>query len=50
MEELRRLEKNKEISQDENTRASQQLQRITDDSIEKANRIGQDKETEIMEV
>ena len=50
IEKLKQSEKNKEISQDENTRASQQLQRMTDDFIEKANRIGQDKETEIMEI
>ena len=50
IEKLRQAEKNREISQDQDTRASEQLQRLTDNSIERVNHIGQDKETEIMEV
>jgi len=50
IEKLRQAEKNREISQDQNTRASQQLQRLTDNFVERVNHIGQDKETEIMEV
>jgi len=50
MEELRRLEKDKEISQDENRRALDRLQKITDSFVEKAAEVGQSKETEIMEV
>lgn len=50
IEKLKRAEKDKEISQDQNTRASEQLQKVTDTCIEKVNHIGQDKETEIMEV
>jgi ribosome recycling factor len=50
IERLRQTEKNKEISQDQYTRASEQLQKLTDNSIDKVNDIGQAKETEIMEV
>ena len=50
IEKLRQSEKNKEISQDQYTRASEQLQKITDTFIDKVNGIGQAKETEIMEV
>lgn len=50
IEKLRQAEKNREISQDQNTRASEQLQKLTDNFVERVNHIGQDKETEIMEV
>jgi len=50
IEKLRQTEKNKEISQDKYTRASEQLQKITDSFIDKVNNIGQAKETEIIEV
>ncbi len=50
IEKLRQSEKNKEISQDQNTRASEQLQKLTDSFIDKVNDTGQAKETEIMEV
>ncbi|MBM4454445.1 MAG: ribosome recycling factor, partial [Chloroflexi bacterium] len=50
IEKLRQAEKNKEISQDQYTRASEQMQKITDNYIEKANKVGQDKEKEVMEV
>ena len=50
IERLRRAEKDKEISQDQYTRASEQTQKITDNFIEKVDRIGQDKEAEVMEV
>ena len=50
IDKLRQAEKNKEISKDQCTRGSDQLQKLTDSSIEKINRIGQDKEKEIMEV
>ena len=50
IERLRQMEKNKEISQDQYTRASEQLQKITDSFIDKVNNIGQAKETEIIEV
>jgi len=50
IERLRQAEKNKELSQDQYTRASEQLQKLTDNFIDKVNDIGQAKETEIMEV
>jgi ribosome recycling factor len=50
MEELKALEKNKTISQDENKRALEQLQKITDAAIQSIERIGQEKEAELREV
>jgi len=50
MEELRRLESDKEVSQDENRRALDRLQKLTDSFIVKANEAGQDKEAEIIEI
>jgi len=50
MEELKHLEKNKEISQDENKRALDQLQKLTDSFIAQTDQIGRDKETELAEV
>jgi len=49
IEELRQAEKNKEISQDQNTRASEQLQKLTDNFVEAVNKIGREKEREILE-
>jgi ribosome recycling factor len=50
IEKLRQAEKNKDISQDQYTRASDQMQKITDNYVEKANKVGQDNEKEVMEV
>ena len=50
MEELKQLEKNKEISQDENKRALDQLQKLTDSFIAQTDQIGRDKEAELAEV
>lgn len=50
VEELRKLEKDKEISQDESRRAQERLQKVTDGYIDKVAQIGQGKEAEIMEV
>lgn len=50
MDELKSAEKNKEISQDQNIRASDQLQKLTDIYIDSVNKIGKDKEVEILEV
>ena len=50
MDELRKLEKDKEISQDDHKRAQEQLQNITDRMIAEIDKIGQDKEAELMEV
>ena len=50
MDELKRLEKNKDISQDEHKRTLDQLQKLTDGFIADAEQIGQDKEAELTEV
>ena len=50
IERLRQTERNKEISQDQYARASEQLQRLTDSFIDQVNDIGQGKETEVMEI
>jgi ribosome recycling factor len=49
-DELKLAEKNKEISQDEHLRAADKLQKLTDAFIESVNRIGREKEAEILEV
>ena len=50
IEKLRQAEKNKEISQDECTRATEQLQQLTDNFVEGVKHMEQDKEAEIMDV
>ena len=50
MGELKGLEKNKEISQDEHKRALEQLQKLTDRFIADIEQIARDKEAELMEV
>ncbi|MFC1984120.1 ribosome recycling factor [Chloroflexota bacterium] len=50
MDELKGLEKNKDISQDEHKRALDRLQKLTNSSIANAEQIGRDKEAELMEV
>jgi len=50
MNELKGLEKSKEISQDELKRSLEQLQKITDSFISAVEKIGQEKEAELMEV
>lgn len=50
MEHLKKVEKDKEISQDQFKRASDQLQKLTDLYIEKVNQVGQKKEAEILEI
>ena len=47
---LKNLEKNKEISQDEHKRGLDQLQKLTDLFVADIEKIGKDKETELMEV
>lgn len=47
---LKKIEKNKEISQDELKRALDQLQKLTDRFIADAEKVGQVKEAELMEV
>jgi len=50
MDELKGLEKNKDISQDEHKRALDQLQKLTNGFIANAEQIGRDKEVELMEI
>ena len=50
MDELKELERNKDISQDEQNRALNQLQKLTDSSIAETEQIGRDKESELMQV
>ena len=50
MDELKELEKSKEISQDEHKRMLVQLQKLTDNFIVVTEQIGRDKEIELMEV
>ena len=50
MDELRRSEKDKDISQDELKRALDQLQKITDVFTANVEQVGQDKEAELREV
>jgi len=50
MDELKGLEKNKDISQDEHNRTLNQLQKLTDSFIADSEQIGRDKEVELMEL
>ncbi len=50
MEELRGLEKDKEISQDERERAGHQVQQLTDIFTADIEQVGHDKETELSQV
>jgi len=50
LETLRKLEKDKAISQDENRRAQDQLQKTTDGHTKKIDQVGAAKEAEIMQV
>ncbi|MEE9284630.1 MAG: ribosome recycling factor [Dehalococcoidia bacterium] len=50
LESLRALEKSKEISQDEQKRAQERIQKVTDAFIEQADALGAKKEAELMEV
>jgi ribosome recycling factor len=49
-DELKKLERGKEISEDEHRRAADQLQKLTDQAIATIERIGQQKEAELLEV
>ena len=50
MDELKKVERDKEISQDDQHRAQDQLQKMTDTHIATAETIGAQKEQELMEV
>jgi ribosome recycling factor len=50
VDQLRDLARNKEISEDEQKRALELLQRLTDRFIEESDSIGRDKEAEVLEI
>ena len=50
LEQFRRMERSKELSEDENRRAQERLQRLTDSYISQMDGLGQEKEAEVMEV
>ena len=50
LEQLRRMEKAKDVSQDESKRAQEQLQRMTDLYVAQMDALAGDKEKEVMEV
>ncbi|MBI5879231.1 MAG: ribosome recycling factor [Chloroflexi bacterium] len=50
MDDLKEMEKEKMISEDDHRRGREQLQEITDRFIAQANEVGKDKEKELMEV
>ncbi|HSW57057.1 MAG TPA: ribosome recycling factor [Dehalococcoidales bacterium] len=50
LEEIKKAEKNKTISQDESRRAQESLQKLTDFNIAVAEKIAQEKEKEVMSV
>jgi ribosome recycling factor len=50
VEEFRALDKGKEISDDEEKRAEEQLQKLTDRFIEEINKLGGEKQAELLEV
>jgi len=50
LEEIRKLEQAKEISQDEQKRAQERLQQLTDGFIEEVDKLAKDKEAELLEV
>ena len=50
LEQLRAMEKNKEISQDESKRAQEQLQKLTDYHVIQMDALAEEKEKEVMEV
>jgi len=50
LEEIRELERKKDISQDEQKRAQERLQELTDSFIEEVEKVGRGKEEELLEV
>lgn len=50
IESLKKAEREKQISQDQLARATDQVQKLIDNFVDKVNKIGQDKEKEIMEI
>jgi Ribosome recycling factor len=49
-EELRGLDKDKEISDDDEHRALDKLQKLTDRFVEEIDKLGREKEAELLEV
>jgi len=49
-DELKKLEKSKQISEDEHRRATDQIQKLTDQTIANREKLGDQKETELLEV
>ena len=49
-DELKRLEKDKQISEDEMKRAQDEIQKVTDDYVKQVDKIGEDKEKELMTI
>jgi len=50
LEELRRLQRDKEVSEDEERRAQDQLQKLTNRFVAEADQVGREKEQELLEV
>lgn len=50
LEELRRLQREEHVSEDDERRAQEKLQKLTDRHVEDIERLGQEKETELLEV
>ncbi|MGD0115725.1 MAG: ribosome recycling factor [Dehalococcoidia bacterium] len=50
VDELRSLDKGKEISDDEEKRAAERLQKLTDRYVEEIDKLGREKEAELLEV
>lgn len=49
-DELRAMEKRKEVSEDEQKRAGERLQKLLDSYVEKVDQVGKAKEAELMEI
>ncbi|MEF3255708.1 MAG: ribosome recycling factor [Deferribacterales bacterium] len=50
IEKLKKMEKDKQISEDDNKKGSEQIQKLTDEYIKKIDEVTEKKEKEIMEV
>ena len=50
LEEVRRLEREEHVPEDDERRAQEKLQKLTDHHIEDVDRLGQEKEAELLEV
>lgn len=50
MDEIKKLEKDKEITEDEQFQAEEKAQKLTDDMIKDIDKIADDKQKEIMEI